>query len=114
MADANAFASVLGEGPDDVRTFFEARYTDDNGARYAVVSTLVNPDYPDRAAGLLVEPEWGADMVAAGRAQSKLVFYAPPDEPDEEPAPFASPDKLAAVVGFDVEGAINTFGLVRD
>lgn len=114
MADANALASVLGLHPDDAHTFFEAKYLDSAANRYAVVSMLASPSFPGTAIGSLVEPEWGADMVAAGRAQSVLAIYETPEEPDEESEPFARPNILAAVISFDVDGALNILGLTRE
>lgn len=117
MGDANELASVLGLHPDDVYTFTTLTHEDVEGNAYSVVSMLASPNFPEQAVDVLHEPEWGANLAAARRAQYALAIYEPPSYfPDEEEgeiieAPFAAPGKLAAVIGDgDVLGIL---GLTR-
>lgn len=100
IADANQLARVIGLGPDDDQTYGEPRYRDAAGNLYAVASGLVEPSFIDTATSPLTEPEWGADMAAAQRAQSLAALGEP-----------AAPDHIAAVVGDDVAEALSFLGL---
>lgn len=100
IADANQLARVVGYGPDDDKTYGEPRYQDADGNLYAVASGLVEPSFITTATSLLVEPEWGADMAAAQRAQALAALGEP-----------AAPVHIAAVVGDDVAEALAFLGL---
>lgn len=98
----NQLARVVGYGPDDDQTYGEPQYQDADGNRYAVASGLVAPSFVDTATSPLTEPEWGADMEAAGRGQALAAMGQP-----------ASPEHIAAVVGDDVAAALAFLGLTR-
>ena len=100
IADANQLARVVGYGPDDDKTYDEPRYQDASGNLYAVASVLVVPHFVEVATSPLAEPEWGADMAAAQRAQALAALGEP-----------AAPDHIAAVVGDDVPEALAFLGL---
>jgi len=103
VPDANQLARVLGYGPDDDRTFTVPGYQHDDGNAYCVASGLVKPAFvEDVFVEDLPEPEWGADMEAASRAQAKVVIGGP-----------AQPDKIAAIVGDDPQAALVALGLTR-
>lgn len=98
--DANQLARVVGYGPDDDKTYGEPRYQDAAGNLYAVASGLVVPHFVEVATSPLTEPEWGADMAAAQRAQALAALGQP-----------AAPEHIAAFVGDDVAGALAFLGL---
>jgi hypothetical protein len=100
--DANAWARCLGEGPDDGPAFGEAIWPDAAGNLFAVASGTFSEAFPDRAAAPLVEPTWGADMVAATRAQALLDIGAA-----------AAPGVIAAVIEEDPQTALAMLGLTR-
>lgn len=101
IADANQLARVIGLSPDDDRTYGEPRFQDGGGNLYAVASGLVEPSFITTATSPLTEPEWGADMAAAQRAQALAALGEP-----------AAPDHIAAVVGDDVTEALAFLGLM--
>jgi len=102
-ADANQLARVLGYGPDDDKTFGAPDYEDGDGNVYCVASGLVKPAFVEDAfVEDLPEPEWGADMEAASRAQAKVVIGGP-----------AQPDKIVAIIGDDVQAALAELELTR-
>lgn len=114
LDDAAQFASATGYGPADEATFTSApEYQDTDGNRYRVASGPVALSYPGTVAAPLVEPEWGADMAAAARAQALIAVWQPPKDPEAELAPFARPDRITAVIGDDVDSALRVLGLVR-
>lgn len=100
IADANQLARVIGYGPDDDKTYGEPRYQDADGNLYAVASGLVVPHFVEVATSPLAEPEWGADMDAAQRAQALAALGEP-----------AAPGHIAAVVEDDVAEALAFLGL---
>lgn len=100
IADANQLARVVGYGPDDDQTYGEPQYQDADGNLYAVASGLVEPSFVTTATSPLAEPEWGADMDAAQRAQALAALGEP-----------AAADHIAAVVGDDVAEALAFLGL---
>lgn len=100
ISDANQLARVVGYGPDDDKTYGEPQYQGADGNLYAVASGLVVPHFAEVATSPLVEPEWGADMEAAQRAQALAALGEP-----------AAPDHIAAVVGDDVAEALAFLGL---
>lgn len=113
LADAAQFARATGYGPEDEQTFAIApAYQDAGGNLYRVASGLVAEAYLTDAVSPLAEPEWGADMEAAARAQALIEVCEPP-EGDDEPGPFAQPDRIAVVVGDDVQAALAAFGVSR-
>lgn len=101
ISDANQLALCLGYGPDDVMTYGLPIWRDNAGNRYAVASGLVSDAFPAAASSPLSEPECGADMAAAARAQAAITIGLPAD-----------PSKLAAVFG-DVAMALSALGVVR-
>ena len=108
IADANQLASVLGFSEADANTFGEPVWQDADGNRYAVASTLVKPAFVTDAMSPLVEPEWGADLAAANRAQALLVVALPGDEVQP-----VDPEHISAVVGMDGLAAVAMLGLSR-
>lgn len=108
VADANCLARVLGYSAADGETYGEAIYQDAEGHAYAVASGLVSPGFVSAAQSPLVEPEWGADMDAAARAQALIHVWQPGD-----PEPIARPDRLAAIIGLDTPEALALLGVSR-
>jgi len=102
VADANAWARCLGEGPDDGPVFGEAIFPRADGNLFAVASGTFSEGFLSRAEAAPVEPAWGADMVAATRAQDLLVLGAA-----------AAPGIIAAVIEEDPEVALALLGLQR-
>lgn len=100
ISDANQLARAIGLSDDD-QTYGEPRFQDEGGNLYAVASGLVEPSFITTATSPLVEPEWGADMAAAQRAQALAALGEP-----------AAPDHIAAVVGDDVAEALAFLGLM--
>lgn len=102
IGDANQFARAIGLSAADDQTFGLPTWRDAGGAAYAVASGIVTEAFPARATGPLVEPEWGADMEAAERAQAALAIGAA-----------AGPGVLAAVIGDDIPAALAALGVER-
>ena len=102
IADANQLARAIGLSADDDQTYGEPRFQDAEGNLYSVASGLVEPSFIDTATSPLVEPEWGADMAAAQRAQALAALGEP-----------AAPDHIAAVVGDDISAALGFLGLME-
>lgn len=100
ISDANQLARVVGLSADDDKTYGAPQYQDADGNLYAVASGLVEPSFIDTATSPLVEPEWGADMAAAQRAQALAALGQP-----------AEPEHIAAVVVDDVNEALAFLGL---
>lgn len=100
ISDANQLARAIGLSADDDKNYGEPQYQDADGNLYAVASGLVEPSFIDTATSPLVEPEWGADMDAAQRAQALAALGQP-----------AAPEHIAAVVGDDVAEALAFLGL---
>lgn len=100
--DANQLALCLGYGPGDVATDGLPIWQDADGNRYAVASGDVSPAFATAAAAPLVEPEWGADLEAAARAQAAITIGLA-----------ASPVALAAMFGEDAQAALTLLGLTR-
>ncbi|MCO5092011.1 hypothetical protein [Bosea sp. (in: a-proteobacteria)] len=103
VADANELARVLGYSAADGETYGAARWRDAGGNRYAVASGLVSEGFAAAAQSALAEPEWGADMAAAARAQMLITIGGPAD-----------PARLVAVFGEDAEAAYGLLGVVSD
>lgn len=113
LADADQFARATGYGPADEQTFTDGQLmVDGHGNLYRVASGLVAEVYLTNAVSPLAEPEWGADMEAAARAQALIAVWLPPEGSDD-PAPFAQPDRIAVVVGDEVQAALAVFGVSR-
>lgn len=102
IGDANQFARAIGASEADGQTFGLPTWRDGDGAAYAVASGVFSDAFPARATGPLVEPEWGADMEAAGRAQAALAIGAT-----------AATGVLAAVIGEDIPAALAALGVER-
>ena len=100
IGDANQLASCLGLGPEDAQTYGAACWQDAAGNRYAVASAIVGENFASAAASKLTRPAWGANMAAAGRAQSLIRLGEP-----------ASPDILAASIGDDVHQSLSILGV---
>lgn len=107
IADANALASCLGLSEADGQTYGAPVWQDAGGHLYAVASGQVSEGFPAAAVGPLVEPPWGADMEAAARAQALVAIH----EPAVSEAPWAAPDRIAAVVGLEAQAALEVLGL---
>ncbi|RTL91814.1 hypothetical protein EJV44_19020 [Ancylobacter aquaticus] len=115
IADARQLSRCIGYSADDEDTFREPSWQDGSGNLYAVASGWVKPAFAEDAIAPLVEPEWGADMEAAGRAQATLRVsdMCPPEDP-EAPAPSAEPADTAhicAVIGLEGLTALGLLGL---
>jgi hypothetical protein len=102
IGDANELARVLGYSEADGATYGEARWRDAGGNRYAVASGLVSEGFAAAAQSALVEPEWGADMAAASRAQALIAIGGPAD-----------PARLVALFEAEAEAAYAALGVVR-
>lgn len=113
IADANQLARVIGYGADDDRTYGEAAWQDADGNLYAVASGPVSPTFPAAAASPLVEPEWGADMAAAARAQALVAAFDPAGVEGELPDMAAQPGRITAIIHDDPQQALAWLGLVR-
>lgn len=110
--DANALGVVLGETAADAHTFGPASWQDEDGALYAVASTLARDTFPGRAQTTLEAPGHSpdADLVAAARAQATLVIGTA-----ESPAQ-AAPSRLTAWLGSATDRALDhvaALGLTR-
>ena len=101
ISDANQLALCLGYGPDDVMTYGLPIWRDNAGNRYAVASGLVSEAFAIAARSPLAQPEWGADMVAAARAQSAITIGIP-----------ASPTCISAVFG-EASPSLAALGIYR-
>ena len=108
VSDANALARCVGYSADDERTFGDPAWQDAEGRPYSIASGPVWPAFLAVPGQALAEPEWGADMVAAGRAQALLVVALPGDEVLP-----VDPEHISAVVGMDGLAAIAMLGLTR-
>lgn len=102
LADASQFSRATGYGPEDEHTFTIApEYQDAAGNRYRVASGIVAAVYPEVATSPLIEPEWGADMAAANRAQALIVIGGP-----------AAPGQITAIIHDDPQAALDELGVV--
>lgn len=102
VADANAWARCLGEGPDDGPAFGEAIFPDSAGNLFAVASGVFSAGFLERADAPPVAPAWPVDLVAATRAQALLARGAA-----------AAPERIAAVIEEDPQAALVLLGLRR-
>ncbi|RRH71276.1 hypothetical protein [Falsigemmobacter faecalis] len=105
ISAANHLARVIGYSEADGETFSLAPVV----GGYAVASGLVAPAFVSDAFQPLIEPEWGADMVAAAEAQAEVVLIEPPVADD--PPPEIPEGKILAVVGLDPPAARALLGL---
>lgn len=96
MPQANQLALIAGESLDDVNTFTQASYQDDEGNKYAVCSTVIKPivlellNTPLADSPLKAE---GADLTQAQQAMDKVVMY--------EQGVTATPDSIC--IAIDIE-----------
>jgi len=115
IADARQLARCIGYSADDEGTFREPSWQDGSGHLYSVASGWVKPAFAEDAIAPLVEPVWGADMEAAGRAQATLrVSDMRQSEDPEAPAPSVVPADTAhicAVIGPEGLTALALLGL---
>lgn len=109
ISDANQLARVVGYSELDGETFGSPNAEDADGNLYAFASGLVKPRFVTDVMNELVEPEWGADMEAAQRAQSLLQVSS---TESGEPFP-ADPERITAVIGWEAPDALEILGLVR-
>ncbi|RRH71983.1 hypothetical protein [Falsigemmobacter faecalis] len=105
VSAANQLARVIGYGEADGSTFTLAPVV----GGYAVAAGLVAPAFVSDAFQPLIEPEWGADMVAAAAAQAEVVLIELPAA--DEPPPEIPQGKILAVVGLDPPAARALLGL---
>lgn len=111
--DANDLAMVLGEGPDDARTFRTAGNFDARGNAYSVASTPARATFPAAAGSALSRPSWDVEpyainMAGARRAQAALAIYDPA-------APLqVDPTRILAIIGDDPQAAIALAGADYD
>lgn len=101
IGDANQLALCLGQGVEDGETYGAAIWADAAGRLYAVASVVVSEDFPLAAMAPLVAPVWGADVIAARRAQAAIAIGAS-----------AAPGRIAAIFGDDAQEALAQLGLV--
>jgi len=106
VADASQLARCVGYSVDDERTFSGPDWRDGEGNLYRVTSGPVWPAFLAVPGQALAEPEWGADLAAANRAQALLVVTLP----GEEVQP-VDPEHISAVVGLDGVTAAQMLGL---
>ena len=106
VSDANALARCVGYSADDERTFGDPAWQDAEGRPYSIASGPVWPAFLAVPGQALIEPEWGADLAAANRAQALLVVAMP----GEEVQP-VDPEHISAVVGMDGITASQMLGL---
>jgi len=115
IADARQLARCIGYSAADEDTFGEPSWQDGSGNLYAVASGWVKPAFAEDAIAPLVEPDWGADMGAAGRAQATLrVSDMRQSEDPEAPAPSVEPadtSHICAVIGSEGLTALALLGL---
>jgi hypothetical protein len=107
--DANQLARCVGYGPEDDRTFQGNTWQDVDGNLYAVASGPVWPAFMENALAPLVEPQWGADLTAATRAQMNLVVFDL-RIPETEVTP-ANHTLINAVVGVEGLYALSLLGI---
>lgn len=115
ITDANQLSRALGTGPEDDRTYGEAKWADARGNLYAVASMAVGAARLDPSASGLTEPAWGADLAAAERARALLRFFGggEADFSDAPPSPLAAPDRICAILAEDAAAALVMLGLTR-
>jgi hypothetical protein len=106
VPDAAQLARCAGYSADDELTFSGPDWKDEAGNIYRVTSGPVWPAFLDIPTKSLTEPEWGADLVAAGRALSLLNVIKQGDE-----VPLAIPAHIVAVIGLDGIAATQMLGL---
>lgn len=107
-ADANALASVLGNGPEDARTFGDARWQN-QGALFALASQDVGEGWLEAVINPLTAPDWSADVPAATRAQAVLQLWRG-GAPD--PAPEARSDVITILADIPAQEAVALLGVV--
>lgn len=116
LIDANQLARCVGYGPDDDQTFRTPCWQDAEGNVYSVASGPVWPAFLAVPGQTLVEPEWGADMEAAERAQATLRVsdMRSPEDPEAAPPIVAQADvdHVSAVIGPEGLTALGLLGLV--
>lgn len=114
IADANQLAMAIGLSPADAQTYGEPRWQDGQGNRYAACSFVPTPGWLGKAQAPLAQPLWAGesapvDLVAAGRAQARVVLWVPTEE---QPAPpTADPETILAVAGDDGPAMLAAIGL---
>ena len=112
IADANHLAMALGYSNADDQTYGGPTWQDANGNLYAVASLDVSPLFVHAAGSPLQRPEWDADsvvdMVAAGRAQARIVIWG---ITDGEADPVATTDVILAMFHPDPLAALALAGL---
>lgn len=112
--DANQLAGVIGECMEDVNTYGAARYEDEEGRLFSVVSFQATEGLFEKVGGPLQRPEYDTeselDLTAAGRAQARLVLVYPPTE-EEPDAPEFTDDDLVVFVDFEPQEALQIMGL---
>lgn len=110
MNDANELASCLGYDKADRLTFTIApTYCDTEGQLFRVASSIVEDAFLTDATAPLSEPTWGADLVAATRAQSTISLHVIGDDGDMT----AQNNRITAIVGDDAQAAIAAMRLTR-
>lgn len=116
IGDANHLAMVLGQGPAEAATYGTPGWQDGDGNLYSVASLPVSPEWLAAAQGPLTRPAWDTEpyqvnMAGAGRAQEKVVLYAP-DAEEPAPVPQADPDTILTLPG-DPLAMLAAAGLTR-
>lgn len=107
---ANHLARCIGYTEADGMTYGEAAWQDSDGNRYALASTMAEASFVATAASPLVEPPWGADMIAAAQAQAIVAVFG---VAEDEGSPAAQPDRITAIVLDDPQAAIGMLGVTR-
>jgi hypothetical protein len=109
LDDANQLALVVGESMADLQTWVATPFQRD-GVRYATRDLWVPQGWIEGITGPLQRPAWDVDeqidMDAAARAQAAILLV----DASEGIQP-ASPGKIIAVLGADIDAAITAWGI---
>lgn len=108
ISDASQLAMVLGQGPDDGRTYGVPGWQDAEGNLYAAASFVAPPAWITGATQPLTRPAWDVapyrvNMAGASRAQAALVIQ-------DSPAP-AMPGLIGVLTGIAGTLALQAMGL---
>ena len=113
MEPANHLAVAVGEMAGDFYTFTDAKYEDEDGSKYAVISTAVTDLFFVLSGSQLEKRSFAPDdwsFELASLAQSKVNLWLGPADQDDVP-PLANTEQIVGVVGNDPQAAIAAMGL---
>lgn len=113
ISEANQLMMILGNGPEDGKSFLYANWETDQGVAYCAASTMVGEEWIRRISFKLVRPEWDVepyviDLDAAERARYALVTLRAEEVSREA---LRDTDKIAVVVNMPGRSALNALGL---